>query len=300
MTNMNSNPFSMKLSPILKWQGGKRKLFNQISTFYPKFFNNYIEPFSGAYALFTDLFNKSYINKNTSVFFNDINKDLIFLFENIKNNITLFLTIYNNYINGLDKNEYYNIKSIFNNYVKSNIFNVERSVMFFSLMQNCFNGVVRYNKKQEFNTSYGRKVKRHTNIIDLLNFTNYIFNNFNINFSTKAYIDFFYSFDYKSDDFFYIDPPYYSINKENSVTKYDSNVFNENDQINLYSFFKEIDNKKNFVLLSNSKCNFISNLYSNYKIIEIDVYRGLCSNSEYRVKTQEYLILGNYLYNSIK
>lgn len=44
-----------KLSPILKWAGGKRQLLSHIIPLIPETFDTYYEPFVGAGAVLLDL-----------------------------------------------------------------------------------------------------------------------------------------------------------------------------------------------------------------------------------------------------
>lgn len=66
------------IKPILKWVGGKRKLYPTISKFMPKQFNNYIEPFFGGGAVLFALQPKKAI-------INDLNYELINVYNCIKN-----------------------------------------------------------------------------------------------------------------------------------------------------------------------------------------------------------------------
>ena len=296
----NEIVFNFKLTPILKWQGGKRKILRTISKYYPKYFNDYIEVFSGMCAVFTDLVNKQIIRKNTHILLNDINRDVILLFEHIKENVDIFKEKLLKYKNGITRIEYHDIKKTFNDYVYSLDYSVDRSVLFYVIISHNFNGSIRYNKRNGYNAQYGRQAILSDNKIKEIDNLSICLKNPNIFLSNNNYIDLLETYQYKKNDFFYFDPPYYPESNERKTTQYNGSSFTDIDQIKLMEYFKKIDNMDNFVLLSNSKTDFIRNLYSDYKIIEVDIYRGLCADKKYRIKTQEYLILGNYLYNSIK
>lgn len=47
----------IKAEPFLKWAGGKGQLLRQYESFFPNKFNNYLEPFVGAGAVFFHLYN---------------------------------------------------------------------------------------------------------------------------------------------------------------------------------------------------------------------------------------------------
>ena len=59
-----------KLTPILKWAGGKRQLLSEIIPLVPQEFEYYYEPFVGAGAVLLDLLPQKAV-------VNDTNTDLI-------------------------------------------------------------------------------------------------------------------------------------------------------------------------------------------------------------------------------
>ena len=61
------------------------------------------------------------------------------------------------------------------------------------------------------------------------------------------------------------------------------------------NFTKLTDEKGVFVLQSNSSSKFIQEMYSDFKIVEVDCSRNINSNGGKRGKVKEYLILGNTL-----
>ena len=61
---------NFKISPFVKWAGGKRQLLSQIKERMPKEYNRYYEPFVGGGAVVFELLPEDAI-------INDINKALI-------------------------------------------------------------------------------------------------------------------------------------------------------------------------------------------------------------------------------
>lgn len=70
------------LQPLIKWAGGKRSEIKYLKAHYPKNIDRVVEPFFGGGAVSFDL------NKETII--NDVSKDLISFYNQIKNDSNLF------------------------------------------------------------------------------------------------------------------------------------------------------------------------------------------------------------------
>ena len=66
-----------KMTPVLKWAGGKTQLLEQIADNMPSEYNNYYEPFIGGAAV---LFGIS----PAQAFVNDVNEQLVNLYTQLK------------------------------------------------------------------------------------------------------------------------------------------------------------------------------------------------------------------------
>ncbi len=137
--------------PIIKWSGSKRKVAYEIAALAPKNINTYFEPFIGGGSMLYAIEAK---NKIAS----DINKPLIDLWNLIKNESDFLLKHYSdnwNLLNDETNSEsyktFYEVRERFNQK-----FNPED---LFFLSRTCVNGLIRFNKKGEFNNSlhYTRK-----------------------------------------------------------------------------------------------------------------------------------------------
>ena len=87
----HNNILENRLSPILKWAGGKEQELKYIHPAIPKKFNNYYEPFVGGGAVYFS------INAN-KLFINDKSHELIDLYKTIKKEDKLFFNIMNEII----------------------------------------------------------------------------------------------------------------------------------------------------------------------------------------------------------
>lgn len=89
----------------------------------------------------------------------------------------------------------------------------------------------------------------------------------------------------KEDTLFYCDPPYYN------TEKYYQNVeFRKEDHVRLFEKLKDIKGK---FIVSYNDCEYIRNLYKNYKIIEVERFSNLTTNLE-KTKRYKELIIKKY------
>ena len=106
-----------KVSPFIKWVGGKSKLLKKLDAYLPDLVKkgefNYVEPFLGGGAFFFYIISNYRVKK---AYLNDLNPHLIHLYQDIKdNNQSLCETVVeleNEYKMSNDKKEYYLEKEI--------------------------------------------------------------------------------------------------------------------------------------------------------------------------------------------
>ena len=130
------------LNPIVKWSGGKKDELNHILPHIPSSYSTYLEPFIGGGAVYFNL------NPKKAVI-NDVHKELIDFYQSIKNGNSI--DIYNFMKEHPNEEEtYYLVRSYNNNNVLDN------AKRFYYLRKTCYRGMLRYNKKGEFNIPFGR------------------------------------------------------------------------------------------------------------------------------------------------
>lgn len=95
---------NFELKPFLKWPGGKSRELKHIIPNLPKFIDNYYEPFVGGGAVYFSIYNAK------NFFINDKSKDLIELYNNIKDEKN---NLFINCLLEIDKS-WCDVESIFN------------------------------------------------------------------------------------------------------------------------------------------------------------------------------------------
>lgn len=134
---------STKIEPVIKWTGSKGKVASSIATLFPqKISGRYFEPFVGGGALLP------YKGLATIGLAGDIIPELIGIWNYIKTSPGVVASEYEVRWSSLQENgypEYYKIRDSFNN-------NRDPLDLLF-LTRTCVNGLVRFNKKGDFNNS---------------------------------------------------------------------------------------------------------------------------------------------------
>ena len=288
---------------ILKWQGGKSSLFDgPIGSYLPQeLFDpgkdiTAIDAFAGGGSVFMFFLNKCPGVKR--ILINDFNPRLIRLYFDIKNQpqelIDRLKIIQDGYNTSGDKNKYYlEMRKQFNNLP---VHNINSSALLMCLNRSCFNGIYRENSAGEFNVPWGKK--------DILNaYTDQMI--YEISGKLNSRQIYFTSGDFsivgnyitENNTFIYLDPPYRPLSGSNSFTSYVSSPFNDDSQKRLKLFCDDATKYFNSkIMISNSydpNDDFLINLYSGYKIVQIDAVRSSGGKNAKRGSIKESLIM-NY------
>ena len=285
--------------PFVKWVGGKSQLLEEIREKYPQKIEKYCEPFVGGGAVLFDVLSKFQPKK---VLINDINKELINTYEQIRNNcddlILQLSEIQNKYKSqSLDENkaffyekrERYNELKINGDEAK----NLEKAALFIFLNKTCFNGLYRVNSKGLFNVPFNNAKNPLLCDEENLRACSELLQNVQMTVGdyskTKKFID--------SKTFVYIDPPYRPITQTSAFTSYSESQFADKEQVELGNFIEEIASEGAMVLASNSdpkntnkNDNFFDDLYSHFKIERVSAARMINSNAKKRGAISELLI----------
>lgn len=294
---------SEKIRPFVKWAGGKGSLIPQLNNFYPYELKNgiierYIEPFVGGGAVLIDILQKYDVQEAYTF---DINIDLINSYNVIKNhvedlitNLKQMETEYLRLEQEERKNYFYNKRDEYNNYtLKENEQNIQRAAQFIYLNRTCFNGLYRVNKSGKFNVPMGSH--KNPTICDEENLRNLSELIQNVQFQ---YGDYKRSMEHVTENtFVYFDPPYRPLNVTSGFTSYTKEDFNDDNQIELAEFYRELNEQNAKLMLSNSnpkntnkEDTFFDNIYQGFNIDEIYASRMINANSKGRGKISEILV----------
>lgn len=298
----------MLAKPFIKWVGGKSQLLEEIREKYPSKIEKYCEPFVGGGAVLFDILSKF---QPKEVLINDINKELINTYLQIKNNCEEMISqllelqnVYKNHTVEENKEFFYEKRNRYNELKVDSAtchaeldsasgIDLEKAVLFIFLNKTCFNGLYRVNSKGLFNVPFNNA--KNPLLCDEENLRNCSTLLQNVEMKVgdykecKDFID--------SNTFVYIDPPYRPLTQTAAFTSYSENGFTDKEQIELGNFITEISLKGAKVLASNSdpknaneNDNFFDDLYSHFEIERVSASRMVNSNAKKRGAISELLI----------
>lgn len=292
---------SLSLRPFVKWVGGKSQLLDELSKLITHDTQNpptkYCEPMVGGGALFFNVLSKHSFEQ---LYISDINNELINAYNVIKHDVEKLIDkldemqiLYLSMDENGRKFYYYSVRDKFNSFQIDESTRIDKAAYFIFLNKTCFNGLYRVNKKGQFNVpmgSYKNPVicdeENLRNVSKALQNVTIVCGDYTL---SQSFVD--------KNTFVYIDPPYRPISQTSGFTAYNTDAFDDNEQIRLAKYFDEISAIGAKVVLSNSDPkninpddNFFDDLYSRYHIKRINATRTINSKAEKRGKISELII----------
>lgn len=273
-----------KLSPFVKWAGGKKQLVQRLKEKMPKEYNKYYEPFIGGGALFFEV-------QPENAVINDVNKQLLNIYRQLTNDSEQVISqIKELDSRKCDKEYYLKMREKYNSKIQKNELDAECAALMIWINKHCFNGLYRVNKKGLFNVPYNNKETGSSMNEENLRSIGYYLKNNSIEIIEG---DFERACEtVKPGDFVYFDSPYIPINKTSNFTDYTKDGFSYEDHCRLAKLFKKLDSIGVKVMLSNNNVDLVYELYHGFKIDVVDVKRAINSDASRRVGKE--VIITNY------
>lgn len=266
---------NLKMSPFVKWAGGKKQLLQKLKGNAPDDFGTYYEPFIGGGAFLFDF-------QPGKAIINDINEQLLNVYIQIKKDTEAVIEAVNTYDDVVcDKDYYMTVRETYNKKIASCELDSDCAAMLIWLNKHCFNGLYRVNSKGCFNVPYNNKTGG-TSIDEenLRNIGKYLRES-EIEIRQGDFED--ACRDVKMGDFVYFDSPYVPVSETANFTGYTKDGFSYEDHKRLAALFRYLDSKGVYLMLSNHNVPLVYELYSGYKIEIIDVRRSINSDASKRV-----------------
>ncbi|MEG6615088.1 Dam family site-specific DNA-(adenine-N6)-methyltransferase [Peptococcaceae bacterium 1198_IL3148] len=282
------------MKPVLKYRGGKSKELCHFLKHIPKSYTTYIEPFVGGGALYFHL-------EPQRAIINDINTKLITFYHQLKyqyhtlvDQLAELQDIYeknqieyeklkakNPDIKVENKNEqlYYSLRNIFN-YPNENYL---AGTIYYFINKTSYGGMIRYNKKGEYNVPFGRYKNFNTKIITEKH--HHLLANTDIHCADYSEI-----FNMATErDFMFLDPPYDCIFNDYGNLELEDG-FNEMEHKRLASDFRNLGCPTLMVI---SKTPLTESLYRDYIVDEY--HKSYAVNIRNRFKNEaKHIIIKNY------
>ncbi len=252
------------ISSPLNYTGGKAKLLTQILPLFPKNINTFVDLFSGGCNVG--------INCNANhIVFNDVNDDVISIFELMKRigtqsflrKIESIIEKYQLSQTNLYGYEFYGCnsrdgmakynKTAFNSMRQDLNSMVTKTddyyILLYVVIVYAFNNQIRFNSDGQYNLPVGKRDFNNALRAKFASFADRL-SAIPCSFSNSSFVDFPFEH-YGEQDFFYVDPPYLittaSYNEKNGWTK--------DDEVRLLSFLDALDKRHIKFALSNVLTN---------------------------------------------
>lgn len=274
----------LKISPFVKWAGGKKQLLERLEDRMPKTYGRYYEPFIGGGALLLDVQPKIAV-------INDVNEQLLNVYRQLKANAEA--VIFN--IKELDsvecdKEHYMKMRAVYNKKIAAHILDAECAALTIWINKHCFNGLYRVNSKGLFNVPYNNKVSGASMSEDNLRGIGLYLNSNDVEIRAGDFEG--ACSDVQAGDFVYFDSPYIPVSETANFTDYTKDGFSYEDHLRLADLFKRLDAAGVKVMLSNHNVDLVYELYDGFKIEGVDVKRAINRDASKRVGKE--VIITNY------
>jgi len=271
--------------PFLKWAGGKTQLLDQFEPLYPPpgGIRRYLEPFLGSAAVF---FHVRRLIKPVEAVLSDGNEELINAYRCIQTDPGKVIRQLTKHRNHHSAFHYYSTRARKTGKMSA----VARAARFIYLNKTCFNGLYRVNGQGAFNVPIGRY--KNPSILDPENLRSVA----DALRGVTLHVAHFREVVGRAEkgDFIYFDPPYHPLSPTSSFTSYTRTPFSARDQERLSEIYGELSRKGCRVMLSNSDCPFIRNLYRGYDLRKVKARRSINSRADRRGRISELVVL-NYV-----
>ncbi|MFN2137876.1 MAG: DNA adenine methylase [Candidatus Promineifilaceae bacterium] len=300
-----------KAKPFLKWAGGKRQLLRQIERYFPTTLKNgvierYVEPFVGSGAVFLHVVQNYPVKE---FFIADINLELILAYRTVQRDVQNLMIelarLEERYLPLTEtkrKEFYYRLRAAYNaerrqiDYAVYEASWIRRTAQLIFLNRTCYNGLFRVNSRGEFNVPFGRYA--NPTICDRRNLlaVSHILQHATVH--GGHYTDCAAVIDDRT--LVYFDPPYRPLSATANFTAYSAHEFDDRSQLELAEFFKQLDGRGAYLLLSNSdprsvdpEDDFLEVAYRSFPIERVQARRRINSRASKRGPISE-LLIRNY------
>jgi DNA adenine methylase len=261
-----------RVTPFLKWAGGKRWLVASHAHIFPKKFNRFLEPFLGSGAVYFYL-------QPREALLTDVNRDLINAYRVIRDKWKLLEAALTAHQERHSDDYFYAMRA----WTPKE--NIEKAARFIYLNRTCWNGLYRVNKKGEFNVPRGTKnsVLLDSDAFELVSK--------NLKRATLKVADFESSIDSaNAGDFVFVDPPYTVKHNYNGFIKYNDKIFSWEDQVRLRDALVRAKKRGAMIVMTNANHESVRDLYKGFNSYPLRRQSVLSGVPEGRGETEELLV----------
>lgn len=274
----------LRISPFVKWAGGKKQLLERLEERMPETYGRYYEPFIGGGALLLHVQPKNAV-------INDVNEQLLNVYRQLKADAEAVISILRELDSvECDKEHYLKMRAEYNKKIAAHILDAECAALTIWINKHCFNGLYRVNSKGLFNVPYNNKVGGVSMSEENLRGIGLYLSSGDIEIREGDFEA--ACADVQAGDFVYFDSPYIPVSETANFTDYTKDGFGYEDHCRLAELFKRMDAAGVKVMLSNHNVDLVYELYDGFKIEGVDVKRAINRDASKRVGKE--VIITNY------
>lgn len=274
---MPSKNINNKITPFLKWAGGKRWFVQAHADKLPRSFNRYIEPFLGGGSVYFHL-------RPERAILSDVNPDVIAAYQGIKQNWHALQTNLKLRQEKHCDDYYYRTRA------RTPSTLMERAARMIYLNRTCFNGIYRVNQNGKFNVPRGTKnevVLETDNFkaaADLLERADVRLSDF------ELIID-----EAEEGDLIFADPPYTVRHNYNGFVKYNEVLFSWADQERLANALIRARLRGVQIVATNANHHTVRSLYEGkgFELTEVSRFSSISASGNSRRQFEELVILAD-------
>ena len=264
--------------PPFAWMGGKRHLFKELYSRWPKGFDNYVEPFIGGGFVFLNQPNRSEVKTQE---ISDISIHIVRAYKFIQRDPELLVSRLKEIMPTRGKSFFMKTRKNFN---KQKASDEDLTVWFLYLNHLAWGGIVNFKKDGKMHASYN--ALKGLNSFDFDNLFKVSEKLKGVKILQRNFVNSELE-KRKGKTFYYLDPPYHLTHGN-----YDKEGFDVIDQVKLAAICKRIDLAGDLFMLSNSSTDRLKALYKNFNLEEIVSKRQL--DEKLGKKVPKEIIVRNY------
>jgi len=260
-----------RIKPFLRWAGSKQQLVPTLFRYWNTSYIRYVEPFAGSASWFF------YVSP-PSALLSDINKELIFTYQQVKKNLPEVIAAIKKLQIG--KENYYRLRSL----NPSSLSPATRAARFIYLNRFSFNGLYRTNRDGKFNVPYNggagnipsedmlKQCSKTLQTAELMACS------FEVTLEKT-----------KTGDFIYLDPPF-SVKAKRTFNEYDASSFNQQQLKLLRDWMIKLDQRNIPFLVSYADSEEGNVLSKGFHKEFVEVRRNIAGFATSRKSANEVLI----------
>ncbi len=280
--NLSPSVSVVEPRPFIKWAGGKGRLLDQYAALFPQDWQRYHEPFLGGGAVFFHLQPQGLMGPGEQgAYLSDINPALVNVYRCVRDQGDALLERLQIHQRLHCREYYYQVRS------QHDLSGLDHAARFIYLNKTCYNGLYRENRQGQFNVPMGQYKKPAIYDPERLRTASVALQGTQLQRQGFTAI-----LDQAQGptDFVYFDPPYFPLSPTSSFTAYSRAAFGEAEQRQLREVFGVLAQNGVKVMLSNSDCPFIRELYRDFPIHTITAGRVINSKGGRRGKITEVVV----------